>query len=193
LCSHRYLFGSRLPSIFLVVYILVFYLLNPHVTFEQIPVLSMNVGIGLGLSYALICLFIAILPLSNIPGSLPDKDSYLIKQAIRLTIMLNIAFLISSFFKIAKSTWICFSILVLSEVNMGASFRKALHRFIGTVLGCILGTIFAHFLFQYYFYSLYLAFIILFFAYYFIARNYALGITLATICVTASFYLLEKT
>jgi hypothetical protein len=190
LCLHRYLKGTRVWSIFLVVYILLFHSSFPFLLYPQIAALLFKISMSLMIALIFTCLLIYILPTVNVPIMPSDKNPYLIKRAIRTTILLNVAFLLGYFISVRNVAWVAFSILSICEENLKASLKKSLERGLGTLIGATIGILSAHTLFAINPYlTAAICFILIFLTYATIAYSYTIGIGLATIWVSASFYL----
>ena len=193
LCSHRYFTGNKILSVFLTVFVILFTYLYPHLeTNALLPTLIAYSG-GLTLALITTTIMVLLLPRVIITRPPPDKSSYVIKQALRITIIITVIFAFGYLIPVTNTTWICFSALVISESDFWSSSIKALERGLGTVIGAVLGALIAHYLFRNYPSTRYLSFVLIFFTYYYIRRSYAIGIALATIWITASFYILKPT
>ena len=190
LCTSRYLPHGRTPGIFLIVYLLILMLLNNKlaISTQLLPHIYSQLLIGLIIGLLCTLLFLSGLPFITVPKTDIDKSTNLIKWAIRITISLNIAFLISSIFKVTNTAWICFAIITISQKTIGDSIQKAFRRIIGTIVGGIVGAILANFLFHPYPKTLSICYPLLFIAFLFINKSYAIFICIMTIIVAASFY-----
>ena len=191
LCSHRYLTGDKILSVFLMVYVILFSYLYQHIHINSIFLIFSQYAGGILIACVAVLIATLIFPKIVTPIPPPDKDIYVVKQAIRLTLIITAIFVVSHFTAIKNTAWICFSALVISEGDFWRSSKKALERAVGTIIGAVLGGLIAHYLFTAYPYMLYLSFVFIFFTYYYIRQNYAVGIALATIWITASFYLIK--
>ena len=191
LCIHRYLHGGRGIGVILTVFVLLFFSLNPHLTWGSFQVTIFNIAIGISIAYVFKCIFIIILPTDNITVTPASKEIFIIKQAIRITITISLGLIIAHLFALTSPTWICFSNLVICQANFSSSVKKAFERLAGTLLGALIGSILAYILFEAHPLSLYISFILVFFAFYFGKRSYTMAILFSTILITASFYLLK--
>lgn len=186
----RWVSGGQSPSVFYIIYLLIGQMLHPHLTTNtlQTALQTNAIGLGFGLLFTVIMIF--ALPCSAIDIPDPDKSFATVKRAVRLSISLSAAFIIAYFARIQHVSWICFSVIVISQVNLGSTLRKASHRLYGTIAGALLGYVLAHALFSQHIAFLYLDYIILylmFLAYY---TNYAYTMCFATTLVVSTYYIL---
>ena len=190
LCLHRYLPGGRIQGVFQIIYMILFNYLFPHIGIQHFSSSLIAISISLGLVILFTIVFICSLPKISIPIPQPNKSNYVIKQAFRTTVLLNIAFLLGHMIDIRNVAWICFSILVICEDDFHTSFKKSIERAIGTIVGAGIGIVGAHTLFAINPHlTLIICLIIFFLTFLTIKTSYTLGICLATILVSASFYL----
>ena len=120
-----------------------------------------------------------------------DQSLYLIQRALRIAIMIAVAFLICHFFQIQNASWVALTVIVIDQNTLGASAKKACQRLLGTVLGVIAGILLAHFLFAPYPLSRWSALLIVFLVFLFVRANYTLCIFFATVLLANIFYLLS--
>jgi hypothetical protein len=192
LCSQRYFNGGRILVIFLIVYILLFFYLNP-VLYKNTILISLNyciLGLILGFVSTTICTIIT--PSVKITTPQINKDLFVFKQAIILTILIAIIYIFSRFITITNPAWICYSIIIVSSGNYNCSIKISCHRLTGTLCGAVFGILLAHFIFDKYPFTIYSCFIFIFLTYLIIHHNYGLGITFATIWLIAVFYFIKS-
>jgi hypothetical protein len=189
LCMSRYLHGGKVMGVMAVVYVLLL-----HGLFAQFNIaegVDLLEQLSLGLAFALFytLLFVMVLPEVEVPILPVDKRIDVVKSALRTTILLSAAFLLSYFVSLRNVAWVGFSILVVSEGHLNSTFKKSLERSLGTIAGALVGIIAAQWLFPMNMYlTVALCFTLVFLTYFSISYSYALGIGFATIVVMASFY-----
>ena len=189
LCTSRHYPHGRTPSVFLIVYLIVFMLLNKNPTSTQLlPHIYSELLIGLTIGLSCSILFLSAIPFTSVPKTDIDKSTNLIKWAFRITISLNVAFVVSTLLNATNTAWICFAIITISQKTIGGSVQRALRRITGTIIGGIIGAIIANYLFNIYPSTLYICYPIIFISFLYLTRNYAICIAGMTIVVTASFY-----
>ena len=189
LCSSRYLPHDRTPSVFLIVYLIIFILLNKNLTSTaMLPHIYSELLIGLIIGLLCTILFLSDLPYLQTPNPPPKKSVSLIKWAFRITVCLNIAFIISELVNATNTAWICFAIITITQKTIGGSVQKAIRRIVGTIVGGIIGAIIANYLFDLYPSTLYICYPIIFISFLYLTRNYAICIGGLTIVIAASFY-----
>ncbi|MCP4475816.1 MAG: hypothetical protein GY821_14865 [Gammaproteobacteria bacterium] len=191
LAASRYLPGTPMANLFLVVYLLITLLLNANVNRQQFIMSYSHILIGAGFAYLFTALFTLLLPLIEIASAPPCRDRYLIHKACRITISIAIALLICHFGHIQRATWVTLSVLVVTQANIGTSVKRGIERLIGTFVGVIGGILLAHLLFAPYPHTLYLSYFIMLLTFLSLFRHYTLGIGLATALLAAAFYLLK--
>ncbi len=114
-----------------------------------------------------------------------DPDTFTVRYAFRAAVAATIALFIDKWFHIDHGYWIPFTTLTIMQPYFGATFQKAIDRFIGTVAGGVAGGILVRLPVGIYFKEamLFLCFI---FMIYFIRKRYAL----ATFFITFSLVIL---
>ncbi|WP_234384268.1 FUSC family protein [Francisella noatunensis] len=120
-----------------------------------------------------------------------NKDSFVFKQAIIITILIVSVYITARFIHITNPAWICYSIVIVSTGNYIVSMKTSLHRLIGTLIGAAIGIVLSHFIFDKYPLAIYSYFIFIFLTY-MINHNYGVGIVFATIWLIAVFYFLKS-
>ncbi len=114
-----------------------------------------------------------------------DPDTFTMRYALRAAVAVTIALFIDKWFHIDHGYWIPFTTLTIMQPYFGATFKKAIDRVIGTILGGIAGGILLRLPVSIYIKEamLFLCFI---FMIYFIRKRYAL----ATFFITFSLVIL---
>lgn len=192
LCSQRYFNGGRILIIFLIVYVLLFFYLDPELS-ENTLLSSFNCClIGLLIGFISTSLFTIVMPNVDIKTPSINKDPFVFKQAILITILITSVYIIDRFVYITNPAWICYSIVIVSTGNYKISIKTSLHRLIGTLIGAAIGIVLSHFIFDKYPSAIYSCFIFIFLTYLIINHNYGLGIVFATIWLIAVFYFLKS-
>lgn len=192
LCSQRYFNGGRILIIFLIVYVLLFFYLDPILS-ENTLLPSLNYCLtGLLMGYISTSLFTIIMPSVDIKTPTINNDSFVFKQAIIITILIVSVYISARFIHITNPAWICYSIVIVSTGNYIISIKTSLHRLIGTLIGAVIGIVLSHFIFDKYPLAIYSCFIFIFLTYFMINHNYGLGIVFATIWLIAVFYFLKS-
>ncbi|AFJ42996.1 FUSC family protein [Francisella orientalis] len=191
LCSQRYFNGGRILIIFLIVYILLFFYLDP-ILYENTLLPSLNSCLtGLLIGFISTSLFTIIMPSVDIKTTTINKGSFVFKQAI-ITVLIVSVYITARFIHITNPAWICYSIVIVSTGNYIISIRTSLHRLIGTLIGAAIGIVLSHFIFDKYPLAIYFCFIFIFLTYFMINHNYGVGIVFATIWLIAVFYFLKS-
>ena len=189
LCMHRYFRGGKVLGVMAAVYILLLHGFFPSPSVSQGIDLLGQLTIGLILALVYTLLFISLLPEVKMPLLPEDKSNNVFKAALRITILLAIAFLLGGFFSLRNVAWVGFSILVVSQGCLRGTFKKSLERSLGTLVGALVGIAGAHFLFPINMYLItLLCFVLVFLTYFTISYSYALAIGFATVVVGISFY-----
>ena len=189
LITHRYLRGGRGVGVFLVLYLLIFISMVPsHAHFSQL-VFASSVSFVIGYLSCFVCLF--CLPFAAIDCLPPDRGTYLIKNAVRVCVVIDLILMLTRAYPVANLVWVTASALVVSEVDIGSSVKKSLERILGTIIGAVIGVFIAHFMFKPYPVSMYLCLPLIFASYALIAWSYTLGIALITVWLSATFYLIK--
>ncbi len=191
LAASRYLPGTPMANLFLVVYLLITLLLNAKVNRQQFVTSYSHISIAAGFAYLFTAIFTLLLPLIEIASVPPCRDRYLIHKACRIAISIAVALVICHFGHIQRATWVTLSVLVVTQTNIGTSVKRAIERLIGTFAGVIGGILLAHLLFAPHPHTLYLSYFIMLLTFLSLFRHYALGIGLATALLAAAFYLLK--
>ncbi|MEM9243328.1 MAG: FUSC family protein [Pseudomonadota bacterium] len=132
-----------------------------------------------------------LLPKAAIPVNACNKDSYVFKKAFRLAIIINVSFLLSYFFHVQNVIWVVASAIVIVQQNIGASIKRSGERLLGTFIGIVVGTILAHFIFRHYPYTLFSAYILIFFAFLFLQCHYVLSMSFFVLLLAIGFFLLK--
>lgn len=114
-----------------------------------------------------------------------DPDTFTMRYALRAAVAATIALFIDKWFHIDHGYWIPFTTLTIMQPYFGATYKKAIDRVIGTILGGIAGGILLRLPVSIYIKEamLFLCFI---FMIYFIRKRY----TLATFFITFSLVIL---
>lgn len=190
LSSSRYLRGGRSVSIFSVIYVVVLYSVGSgmlNVTFYAL-LHSIFLALLIAIPSCIAMIFIFKLPYSAIEPV--NKSDYLLKQALRTSLLIAIVFFTGKYIAGRDIAWVIFSVLIISKENLSLSIKKSAERALGTVCGAIMGMFCAHTLFAINPYvTMLVVFVFVFLTFLIISTNYFIGIMLATIWVGASFYL----
>ena len=185
-CLPRYIPGSNATGIFILIFMVIAHSLpgkNPAAVLSCVESILLGTLIVTGMNM-LFDRDKAILP----PIPL-DQSLYLIQRALRIAIMIAVAFLICYFVKIQNASWVALTVIVIDQNTLGASAKKAAQRLLGTVLGVIAGILLAHFLFSPYPLSRWSALLIVFLMFLFVRANYTLCIFFGTVLLANLFYL----
>jgi hypothetical protein len=150
--------------------------------YQSLPILS---GI------VILSLWTLILPLAAKPITEVDQSSYYIKRAFRLSIAVPIAFSLAALLHLQHASWVCFSVVVVSQANFGATIRRSLHRLIGTLMGVIIGVPIAIYIFGAYPWTHWLTLVIFFSCLVSAVRFYYIAIFLATLLIAALYYVIS--
>ncbi|MED7789321.1 FUSC family protein [Francisella sp. 19X1-34] len=192
LYSQRYFNGGRILVIFLIVYVLLFFYLDPFLQKNDLlPSLNYCL-IGLLIGFISTSIFTIIMPNVKIKNPPVNKDSFVIKQAIVITALISTIYISSRFIHLTNPAWVCYSIVIVSTGNYISSLKTSLHRLTGTIIGAIIGILLSHFIFDRYPLMIYSCFIFIFLTYLIIHHNYGLGIAFATIWLVTVFYFLKS-
>ena len=118
----------------------------------------------IGITIGLLCtiFFLANFPYISVISAPKESNIKKGKHAFRLTICLNIAFIVSSYIATTNIVWICLAVLTVSSTTIGDSVQRAISRIAGTLIGGIIGAIIANNLFKIYPTSLYLCYPLIF-------------------------------
>lgn len=68
-----------------------------------------------------------------------SKHNWVMYRALRTAVIVTIAFYIVNQVHVPIGRWMVLSIVIVSNINYGASIKKALERVIGTIIGCAAG------------------------------------------------------
>lgn len=188
----RFASGGRFGGLFMIVYFIAFFMLFTRNDvaqnlYDTLYVVITSVILTVS-AYTVI--YLLLFPVINGYPAGKVENNFLIKIAIRLTLSMNIAFLISDMIGLHHASWVCFSILVTQNTSAETT-KRAIDRILGTLSGAVLGALIAVTLFSHYPNSLYLNFIFLFLAFYFIRHRYSVGMCFSTIMVISTFYLFD--
>ncbi len=187
-CLPRYIPGSNATGLFILVFMVIAHSLpgnNPAAVLSCVESILLGTLIVAGMNV----LFDRDKVI--LPPILLDRSLYLIQRALRIAIMIAIAFWICYFVKIQNASWVALTIIVIDQNTLGASAKKAFQRLLGTALGVIAGILLAHYLFSPYPLSRWSALLIVFLVFLFVRVNYTLCIFFATILLANLFYLLS--
>jgi uncharacterized membrane protein YgaE (UPF0421/DUF939 family) len=187
-CLPRYIAGSSAAGLFVLVFMVIAHSM-PGSSF--VAVKQAVLGILLG---TLIVIFLNGLfdrDKTLLPPIELDRSLYLLQRALRVAILITVAFLICHFFNIQNASWVALTVIIVDQNTLGAGAKKAYQRVLGTALGVIAGILLAHFLFAPYPLSRWLALLIVFLVFLFVRVNYTLCIFFATILLANIFYLLS--
>ncbi len=190
LCMHRFIKGGKSWGIFISLYMLIFHSIFPSISSQQILPVFSTILPNLLIATLYILLLILILPKTTNTLEKTNKKKYLFKKSIRTTILLSLAILLDHFISERNVVWIAASILIISEDNLHTSFKKSIERALGTIIGAAIGIIAAHTLFSISPTVIIISCLVLIFLTYATFNyNYTVSITLATVWISASFYL----
>ncbi len=187
-CLPRYISGSSAPGLFILVFMVIAHSLpgsNPTAVLPCVEAILLGTAIVTGMNV----LFDR--DKTTLPSIPLDQSFYLIQRALRIAIMIAVAFLISQFFQIQNASWVALTVIVIDQNTLGASAKKAFQRLLGTALGVIAGILLAHFLFAPYPITRWSALLIVFLAFLFVRANYALCMFFITVLLANLFYLLS--
>lgn len=189
-CLPRYIPGSSAPGVFILVFMIIAHSLPGN---NQAAVLPCVEAILLGVLIVTLMNILFDRDQTILPPIPLDKSLYLIQRALRIAIMIAVAFFISQFFQIQNASWVAFTVIVIDQNTLGASAKKAFQRLLGTALGVIAGILLAHFLFAPYPITRWSGLLIVFLAFLFVRANYALCMFFITLLLANLFYLLSGT
>lgn len=181
-----------LPQLAISVLILLVFLVIAISLSQNDPLLLLIINTSLPIFVSMLFLLFwnAVLPLSISPVSPVDISSYFFKRNLRLSIALPISFLLAHWLHLQHANWICYSVILVSQANFGATIRKSFQRLAGTLLGVIVGVPISVYIFSVYPWSHWLAFILLFALLVCAIRFYYIAIFMATLLIAASYYIL---
>lgn len=115
-------------------------------------------------------------------------DSHNTRYALRSAIAATIGIFISKWFHIDHGYWIPFSVMIVIQPYFGATYKKALDRIVGTLLGGIAGGLLLHLPT-----GLYLNEVIIFITFlmmvYYVKKNYAVAVFFVTLNLVLLFHL----
>ena len=187
-CLPRYIAGCSAPGVFLLIFMVIAHSLpgsNLAAALHCIPAILLG-------TFIVVCMnglfdqdkiFVPPIPL--------DKSLYLIQRALRIAILITVAFWVCHFFQIQNASWVALTVIIIDQNTLGASAKKACQRLLGTVLGVIGGILLAHFLFAPYPPSRWAALLIVFMTFLFVRVNYTVTIFFGTVLLANIFYVLS--
>ena len=187
-CLPRYIAGCAAPGLFILVFMVIAHSLpgnNLAAALQCIPAILLG-------TFIVVCMnglfdqdktALPLIPL--------DTSLYLIQRALRVAILLTVAFLICHFFQIQNASWVAFTVIVVDQNTLGASAKRACQRLLGTAAGVVAGILLAHFLFAPYPPARWAALLIVFLTFLFVRVNYTFTIFFATILLANIFYVLS--
>jgi len=188
-CLPRYIAGANTPGLFILIFMVIAHSLpgnNLTAALQSMPAILLGTCIVIGMN---VLFDRDQIPLPSIPL---DKSLYLIQRALRIAILIVLAFLIGYFFQIQNASWVALTIIVVDQNTLGASAKKACQRLLGTALGVVAGILLAYFLFAPFALSHWLALVLVFMTFLFIRVNYTFTIFFATVLLANLFYLLSS-
>lgn len=187
-CLPRYIAGCSAPGVFMLIFMVIAHSLpgnNLAAALHCIPAILLGTII-------VVCMnglfdrdktLITPIPL--------DKSLYLIQRALRIAILITVAFWVCHFFQIQNASWVALTVIIIDQNTLGASAKKACQRLLGTALGVIAGILLAHFLFAPYPPSRWAALLIVFMTFLFVRVNYTITIFFGTVLLANIFYVLS--
>jgi uncharacterized membrane protein YccC len=117
-------------------------------------------------------------------------NSFNIRYALRSAVAATVALLIYKWFNIDHGYWMPFSVMIIIQPYFGATFKKALDRVVGTVIGGVAGSLLLQLPS-----ALHLTEIILFITFilmvYYVRKNYAVSTFIITLNLVLLFNLEE--
>jgi hypothetical protein len=191
LLSQRYINGGRVLVIFQIVYLLLFFSINPTLNYSNIilAIIYPSCGIIIGLLFTIISF--VVLPKMKITFAEVNKDSYIFKKSLCISVLVSAVYVLSRFLYIANPAWVCYSIIIISSGTYNISIKTSIQRLLGTIIGAIVGIFLAYFIFNKYHFTVYSCFIFIFLTYLFVNYNYGIAIGFATIWLITTFYFLN--
>jgi len=186
----RLLSGLSIAAIFFSVY---------AILAANFPVEAAHLGLlralyqALGvISGTLVCAVVNLaLPRLTVPAMKVDRGSYLFKRAFRISVGITLGFVIARIFHFSHASWIGFAVLVVSQMNLGASVRRAGQRLLGTFAGIVVGIPASLWLFGPYPQTRWLVVVLMFICFVITMRHYATGIFFVTFSLAALYYSLS--
>jgi uncharacterized membrane protein YccC len=79
----------------------------------------------------------------------PNLQKQYVRYSLRAGLAALIALVVAQLFHIEQNYWVLFGVITVTNVNVGASFRRGKERVLGTFMGVIVSIIFATFLLHY--------------------------------------------
>ena len=180
----RYLPGSQLASIFILVFVLLAYSSPTHHV-QEVYERTFAVLVG---TIIMTCVNFIFDHDTHLTVPTLDKSLLLIQRSIRMAFTMTFLIFICHYLEIKNPAWVGFSLMAVEQNNLGTSLKKATQRVTGTLLGIILGLLLSHFLFIPYPHTRILSLALVFGLFASLRYNYTFAIILATILLADLFY-----
>ncbi len=191
LSIRRYIKSGKTISITLVLFILLFnYIYYPANSLPFILILQ-SILIGFTIGWASTMIMTLVLPRIHSEISAIDKNPYIIKQALRITLVLIVGYLVSKYFHLTRSFWVMISILLINEADLHLTQRKGIERLLGTIAGGLLSIVIAPLIFKSDCLLPYLCFLLVFLTAYFSLIRYMIALFFGTLIIAGLYYLLH--
>lgn len=183
-----------IPQLLVAVLILMVYIIiaisMPH-AHTSILHLAASHTVPILVAMFIIIFWNLVLPVSPLPIPEVDSCNYFYKKNLRLSIAIPISYLLAGYFHLQHANWICFSVILVSQANFGATIRRSMQRLGGTILGVVVGVPVSIYVFGVFGWSHWLAFILLFALLLSAIRFYYITIFLATLLIAALYYVMQ--
>ncbi len=169
--------------------ILVYLLIMP-ISFKSSLVVEMLIPFVCGCILTVLSSY--LLPLHRSPYLVSEIDKYLVIRYFRISCAIAIVIFISSLLKLSHPTWAALTVLVVSQGTLGSTIRKAAERFVGTMLGILVGVPVGMYIFHPHEYARFLIVLMFFIAYWIGNKFYYLAVFLFTVSLCGLFFLLSS-
>ena len=117
-----------------------------------------------------------------------DLTTLTARYALRSAIAATIAIVLYKYFHIDHGYWLPFSVMIIIQPYFGATFKKAVDRVVGTLLGGLAGTLLLHIPADLHFKEVIL-FITFITMVYYVRKNYAIAVFAVTINLVLLFHI----
>lgn len=181
----RYLPGCQLAMAFVLALVVLAYNFPTH-SWQELHERIVAVIVGVAIMLPINVIFDR--HTINAPPQV-DRSLYLLQRAMRTAIGLVIALYICQSAGIRNFAWVAISLIVIDQNSLGATFKKAGKRVVGTFLGIAIGIVIAHYMASNAFTHA-ISLVLVFAMYCVIRQYYGLGICIATILLCNLFSLL---
>lgn len=116
------------------------------------------------------------------------QNHWMIYRALRTAVLITIAYFIVNTVHLPVGRWMVLTIAIVSNINFGASVKKAIERVMGTILGCAAGYILGVTVIHYHYWFVYTFPLWIFLAWYLVIFSYDWVMFFGMIMVTTILY-----